>query len=209
MTTIDYKALAERIKTRADDLDAIRAALADRADITDDPAADLHTVVSLLEGMAGEKPDGEVVAVSPIDAIVRWAGCSRPTVGASVYLHPAPQPQQVEVVVHAGVGHWRAALCVGVQAFGFDAEFSTLEAAHAYADRIRAAIGSAPQPQPKKCGCRSCLTPAELLYTFVVCTTCGNKRCPKADDHRNACSNSNAPGQVPQPERRPASGEGN
>jgi len=66
----------------------------------------------------------------------------------------------------------------------------------------------APQPQPAqlpKCGCRSCLTPAELLSTFVVCPKCGNKRCPKADDHRNACTDSNAPGQAPQPERQSAS----
>lgn len=30
---------------------------------------------------------------------------------------------------------------------------------------------------------------------FVVCPECGNKRCPKANDHRNACTNSNEPGQ--------------
>jgi len=72
-------------------------------------------------------------------------------------------------------------------------------------DHVALYTHPAPQPQPKKCGCRSCLTPAELLCTFVVCPTCGNKRCPRADDHRNACSNSNAPGQVPQPERQPVS----
>jgi len=30
---------------------------------------------------------------------------------------------------------------------------------------------------------------------FVVCPNCGNKRCPKANDHRNACTNSNEVGQ--------------
>jgi hypothetical protein len=30
---------------------------------------------------------------------------------------------------------------------------------------------------------------------FVVCHNCGNKRCPKANDHRNACTNSNEVGQ--------------
>lgn len=31
---------------------------------------------------------------------------------------------------------------------------------------------------------------------FIVCPTCGNKRCPKATWHDNPCSGSNEPGQV-------------
>ena len=31
---------------------------------------------------------------------------------------------------------------------------------------------------------------------MILCPTCGNKRCPKATDHRNACPGSNAPGQA-------------
>lgn len=30
---------------------------------------------------------------------------------------------------------------------------------------------------------------------FIVCPDCGNKRCPHANDHRNACTGSNEPGQ--------------
>ncbi|BBE76233.1 hypothetical protein [Phytobacter sp. MRY16-398] len=46
-----------------------------------------------------------------------------------------------------------------------------------------------------KCWCRIC-RPVTLTDTrFVVCPDCGNKRCPKANDHRNACSGSNEPGQ--------------
>ncbi len=33
------------------------------------------------------------------------------------------------------------------------------------------------------------------LRRFVTCTICGNKRCPHAADHRNACTGSNDPGQ--------------
>lgn len=36
------------------------------------------------------------------------------------------------------------------------------------------------------------------LYNFprmVVCSKCGNKRCPHAADDRNECTNSNEPGQ--------------
>lgn len=30
---------------------------------------------------------------------------------------------------------------------------------------------------------------------MIVCTECGNKRCPKATDHDLACTRSNEPGQ--------------
>lgn len=31
---------------------------------------------------------------------------------------------------------------------------------------------------------------------MILCASCGNKRCPHASDHRNACTNSNEPGQI-------------
>lgn len=33
------------------------------------------------------------------------------------------------------------------------------------------------------------------LSRMIVCSQCGNKRCPKASDHLNACTQSNEPGQ--------------
>jgi len=30
---------------------------------------------------------------------------------------------------------------------------------------------------------------------MIVCSVCGNKRCPHATDHRNECTNDNSPGQ--------------
>lgn len=57
------------------------------------------------------------------------------------------------------------------------------------------------------CGCRRCMDERdEHYYIFgqkvpktmtmmVVCAKCGNKRCPHANDHRHACTNSNEPGQ--------------
>lgn len=57
------------------------------------------------------------------------------------------------------------------------------------------------------CGCIQCLRdrdehtmigrmkiPAESSR-MVVCNICGNKRCPRASNHRNACTDSNTPGQ--------------
>lgn len=36
----------------------------------------------------------------------------------------------------------------------------------------------------------------QLHPKMFLCPTCGNKRCPKASDHRQACTASNAPGQA-------------
>lgn len=33
------------------------------------------------------------------------------------------------------------------------------------------------------------------MTKMIVCPVCGNKRCPKASDHRLECTNSNEPGQ--------------
>lgn len=58
------------------------------------------------------------------------------------------------------------------------------------------------QPLPD-CRCRRCIRergdmihglPREMAE-FIVCQQCGNKRCPYANDHRHACTGSNAPGQ--------------
>lgn len=45
------------------------------------------------------------------------------------------------------------------------------------------------------CSCRTCRPVTMTDMRFVVCPECGNKRCPHANDHRNACTGSNEPGQ--------------
>ncbi|WP_434736473.1 hypothetical protein [Escherichia coli] len=45
------------------------------------------------------------------------------------------------------------------------------------------------------CSCRTCRPVTFSDSRFVVCPECGNKRCPHANDHRNACTGSNEPGQ--------------
>jgi hypothetical protein len=47
-----------------------------------------------------------------------------------------------------------------------------------------------------KCGCWKCFEErGERPMHMVVCPACGNKRCPKANNHANVCTNSNEPGQ--------------
>ena len=53
------------------------------------------------------------------------------------------------------------------------------------------------------CMCEKCVGeeiskrpfPDNLMYPFIVCPDCGNKRCPKATFHENGCTRSNEPGQ--------------
>lgn len=45
------------------------------------------------------------------------------------------------------------------------------------------------------CWCHTCRPVTMGDMRFVVCPECGNKRCPHANDHRNACTGSNEPGQ--------------
>ena len=51
--------------------------------------------------------------------------------------------------------------------------------------------------------CRRCLDGVRDEYGFpvslsqmIVCSACGNKRCPHATDHRLKCTNSNEVGQA-------------
>lgn len=50
--------------------------------------------------------------------------------------------------------------------------------------------------QEAECGCWRCLRDrGAQRRRMILCPTCGNKRCPKASDHRLACTGSNEPGQ--------------
>lgn len=52
------------------------------------------------------------------------------------------------------------------------------------------------------CHCHACIRQYGLTERgiplsatrMIVCAVCGNKRCPKASDHRHECTNSNEPG---------------
>ncbi len=45
------------------------------------------------------------------------------------------------------------------------------------------------------CWCLTCHPNTLADQRMALCPTCGNKRCPRANDHRHACTGSNEPGQ--------------
>ncbi|HEF0028381.1 TPA: hypothetical protein R8G57_002914 [Citrobacter freundii] len=60
---------------------------------------------------------------------------------------------------------------------------------------LRVAYEAGNSPATPDCSCRTCRPVTFTDSRFVVCSECGNKRCPHANDHRNACTGSNEPGQ--------------
>lgn len=87
------------------------------------------------------------------------------------------------------------------------AEFDRWLAAHD-AEVIEQAVGSGkytynPYWDYPACGCITCDDEwrsrqdvlVRMSRTMIVCKECGNKRCPKANHHDNACTRSNEPGQ--------------
>lgn len=62
-------------------------------------------------------------------------------------------------------------------------------------ERFQEAV-SGNSPVIPDCWCHTCRPVKMNDMRFVVCPDCGNKRCPRANDHRNDCSGSNEPGQA-------------
>lgn len=66
-----------------------------------------------------------------------------------------------------------------------------------------AAVRAAPAPASvlaparlmSACWCATCRPVTLLDSRMVLCPTCGNKRCPRASNHRHYCSGSNESGQ--------------
>lgn len=64
-----------------------------------------------------------------------------------------------------------------------------------YSSPKNAESASSNYPVIPDCSFRTCRPVTFTDSRFVVCPECGNKRCPQANDHRNACTGSNEPGQ--------------
>src|SRR5436190_928265 len=54
--------------------------------------------------------------------------------------------------------------------------------------------GTMPEGEAR-CWCHMCRPLGFHRMEMVLCPDCGNKRCPKANNHRYACTGSNDPGQ--------------
>lgn len=56
-------------------------------------------------------------------------------------------------------------------------------------------LSQAARESQARCRCRKCSPVTVFDMRMPICPKCGNKRCPHAANHENACTNSNEPGQ--------------
>lgn len=63
-----------------------------------------------------------------------------------------------------------------------------------------AALAAQPGPQKKECGCATCRPHSDEMR-MILCSDCGDKRCPHGADHRNACTG--------EPAKQQGTGDGN
>lgn len=106
-----------------------------------------------------------------------------------------PSKAEIEALVKRhGATSYRNRADTQHPAYGF-----TEDGLNGLIDEVLAKWGS-PQPvvREPQCWCLTC-RPMRVddpeSIRMALCPTCGNKRCPKANNHRNQCSNSNEPGQ--------------
>ena len=64
-----------------------------------------------------------------------------------------------------------------------------------FTDKGLGYVDAVSDPGNHDCQCRTCRPVTISDMRFVVCPDCGNKRCPKANDHNKTCTGSNEPGQ--------------
>ncbi|HBV9101009.1 TPA: hypothetical protein MD879_001507 [Escherichia coli] len=118
--------------------------------------------------------------------------------GTKLYRHAQPAP-----VVPEEMTPQQASRSYGGEVRGYRAGWNACRAVMLAA--APQSPGSEPATVPGKwipvseqkpdCWCLTCRPVTLNDMRFVVCPDCGNKRCPRANDHRNACTRSNEPGQ--------------
>jgi hypothetical protein len=145
------------------------------------------------------QPDAEPVAYAQNPKEGFWCWCNADEPGAiPLFATPQAQPAPAPVVPDE-----RAAFMAWVESnLPHGAQINVREAMardESLSWRIwqaRAMIAAAPAVPAVPCWCETCRPITLADMRMVLCPTCGNKRCPHATDHRNACTNSNEPGQV-------------
>nr|UVY33629.1 MAG: hypothetical protein [Bacteriophage sp.] len=127
----------------------------------------IEAVKTVLRGLAGNSP---VIPDSSADMLRRWLTFGRGMQNAGSQLP------------HNLIAETESMLAAATQSPGSDPA------------TVPGKWISVSEQKPD-CWCLTCRPVVLNDMRFVVCPDCGNKRCPRANDHRNACTGSNEPGQ--------------
>lgn len=117
-------------------------------------------------------------------------------IGAQLYAVPQPAPvvPDAATAIRACLSEFPESARDIVEECADIAE-NACRAAMLQAEPVTTANKLCNSPAIPDCWCRTCRPVALNDMRFVVCPDCGNKRCPRANDHRNSCTWSNDPGQ--------------
>ncbi|HHT3488380.1 TPA: hypothetical protein ACTYMW_005365 [Enterobacter hormaechei] len=133
----------------------------------------LYVRADVVSGNSPVVPDGWVIVPVEPTAEMISSGIAAHYERNQIQIHDRPAPGPMEcayVAMIAAVPNFREIVNLSTNNFRENTETST------------------------KCWCRTCSQVRISDMRFVVCPVCGNKRCPHANDHRNACTGSNEPG---------------
>jgi hypothetical protein len=177
-------------------------------------AVEARMMAKLLEGA------GEPATFKPLGTVYRWTalkdgrlvyqygedGYPQLFAKTAVKLPEEPEPAQ-EPLTGAEIED-----CMK-KAYATLGKSRNLE--HVFARAVEAKLREKNAAQPAQepltnagpqCECHWCITKKDLrdrlsgfplnMTKMILCPSCGNKRCPKASDHRLKCTASNEPGQV-------------
>lgn len=114
--------------------------------------------------------------------------------GTKLYLHAQPAPVVPEEATPDSIEILASARRSDHAVFQWD-EDQRNAAADSWNAFRAAMLQAVNSPAVPDCWCCTCRPMVLNDMRFVVCPDCGNKRCPRANDHRNACTGSNEPGQ--------------
>ncbi|WP_227409059.1 MULTISPECIES: hypothetical protein [Citrobacter freundii complex] len=159
--------------------------------------APLQLPVQHWEELCRQNPD-----MSIGDAIIRaawWNHC------AAMLQAGNHTEQNLDMVDHSGDANEKVEPVIKPYKLPFDQWLSQQDGTidvdcgcvttEAFYHWLRVAYEASNSPVTPDCSCRTCRPVTFTDSRFVVCPECGNKRCPHANDHRNACTGSNEPGQ--------------
>lgn len=167
----------------------------------------LHQISEILSKAAAQSDGGNLGyamadAVKVIDSAIAAANAKAivPDDIGEIRVGHLPTMNQDD---YPGLGDWWVQLRIGedsdevlARVYGATPQEanSRAEALACRAAMLQGADGNS--PVSPDCWCRTCRPVTMSDMRFVVCPDCGNKRCPHANDHRNACTGSNDPGQI-------------
>ncbi|MDH0438107.1 hypothetical protein [Enterobacter cloacae] len=160
---------------------------------------------AMLQGADGTLTNEGTIPVTQFKPVADLYGLTSPTGGETSFTFDAVEARDFidggwSCQEYVELGRFQEAMLQGAEPVTTTTGYKLRDAVDAIrnsgiaidAEKILAERDALNAPD---CWCHTCRPVTISDMRFVVCPDCGNKRCPHANDHRNACTGSNEPGQ--------------